>query len=47
MKMRAQTESLLVQETSEEALQEELNALVETTLRLEHELELVIRMRDL
>jgi len=47
--MGMQTESLFESvEMSEHAeLEQELNSLVETTLRLEHELELVIRFRDL
>lgn len=43
--MESQTESLL--EKSEEAeLERELNLLVETTLRLEYELESVVKSRD-
>jgi len=43
--MESQTESLF--EPSEEAeLERELNILVETTMRLEYELELVVKLRD-
>jgi hypothetical protein len=43
--MESQTESLL--ESGEEAeLERELNSLVETTMRLEYELELIVRSRD-
>lgn len=45
LKMEMQTESLL--EKSEEAeLERELNLLIETTLRLEYELESVVKLKD-
>ena len=43
--MESQTESLF--EPGEEAeLERELNILVETTMRLEYELELAVKLRD-
>jgi len=47
--MGMQTENLLesVEMSEHTSLEEELNSLVETTMRLEHELELVIRFKDL
>ncbi len=42
--MRTHTEDLLEQGDSE--VGDTLNALVETTLRMEHELELAIKLKD-